>query len=94
MNITHYTILLVEDDPNDVLLVQRAFRKAKMVNPAQVVEDGQAAVAYLAGQGRHQPGLRLGRQLLPGETGILRCLAGDGENPRLVLVDSQREARY
>jgi DNA-binding response OmpR family regulator len=45
------TILLVEDDPNDVLLVKRAFRKANVANPLQVVSDGEAAVAYLAGQG-------------------------------------------
>ncbi|HZO90898.1 MAG TPA: response regulator [Chthonomonadaceae bacterium] len=45
------TILLVEDDPNDVLLIQRAFRKANLVNPVQVVTDGDAAVAYLAGEG-------------------------------------------
>jgi len=51
MNIVRHTILLVEDDSNDVLLIQRAFRKAKLVNPVQVVEDGEAAVAYLAGQG-------------------------------------------
>lgn len=45
------TILLVEDDPNDVLLVKRAFRKANLENPLQVASDGEAAVAYLAGQG-------------------------------------------
>lgn len=50
-NFAHYTILLVEDDSNDVLLIQRAFRKAKLVNPLQVVQDGEAAVLYLGGQG-------------------------------------------
>ncbi|MHC4091588.1 MAG: response regulator [Planctomycetota bacterium] len=45
------TILLVEDDSNDVLLIQRAFSKAKLANPLQVVEDGDEAVAYLSGQG-------------------------------------------
>jgi len=33
MNIVKYTILLVEDDPNDVLLMERALGKAKLVNP-------------------------------------------------------------
>lgn len=44
------TILLVEDSPQDVLLVQRAFRKAGITNPLQVVKDGDAAVAYLSGR--------------------------------------------
>ena len=50
INFTHYTILLVEDDPNDVFLIQRAFRKANLANPVQVMKDGEAAVLYLSGQ--------------------------------------------
>lgn len=53
IGIAHYTILLVEDDPNDVLLIQRAFRRANLVNPLQVVQDGEAAVLYLGGQGSY-----------------------------------------
>ncbi|OKH36337.1 two-component system response regulator [Calothrix sp. HK-06] len=44
------TILLVEDNPKDVLLIQRALRKAEIANPLQVVNDGDAAVLYLSGQ--------------------------------------------
>jgi CheY-like chemotaxis protein len=47
-----YTVLLVEDDPDDVVLTQRAFKKASVANPLQVVTDGEEAVAYLSGQGR------------------------------------------
>lgn len=47
-----YSVLLVEDDPDDVLLTQRAFKKANVANPLQVVTDGEEAVAYLSGQGR------------------------------------------
>jgi CheY-like chemotaxis protein len=43
-------ILLVEDNPKDVLLIQRAFRKANIANPLQVVNDGDAALFYLSGQ--------------------------------------------
>ena len=50
LNVAHYTILLVEDDPNDVFLIQRAFRRANIVNPVQVVQDGEAAVLYLSSQ--------------------------------------------
>ncbi len=46
----HEIILLVEDNPTDVLLIQRAFRKANLSVPLQVVGDGEAAVQYLSGQ--------------------------------------------
>jgi len=45
----NFTILLVEDDADDALLIQRAFRKAQIANPIQVVSDGDEAVAYLSG---------------------------------------------
>jgi CheY-like chemotaxis protein len=43
-------ILHVEDDANDVELVQMAFRKAKADCRLVVVNDGDEAIAYLAGQ--------------------------------------------
>src|SRR5215472_16716865 len=45
------TVLLAEDDPNDVLLTQIAFEKARLANPLQVVRDGEEAIAYLQGAG-------------------------------------------
>jgi CheY-like chemotaxis protein len=42
-------LLHVEDDPNDVLLLQRAFRKAGVTLNIQAVSDGDKAVAYLSG---------------------------------------------
>lgn len=44
-------ILIVEDDPNDVILIQRAFGKARILNPLQTVPNGDDAVAYLSGEG-------------------------------------------
>lgn len=44
------TILLVEDEPIDVLTIRRALQKAQVTNPMQVVGDGDAAVAYLGGE--------------------------------------------
>jgi CheY-like chemotaxis protein len=44
------TVLLVEDNPTDVILIRRAFDKARLVNPVQVLGDGDAAVAYLSGE--------------------------------------------
>jgi CheY-like chemotaxis protein len=46
------TVLLAEDDADDVLLTQIAFDKARLANPLQVVRDGEEAIAYLKGQGR------------------------------------------
>ena len=46
------TILLAEDDPDDVLLTQIALKKARLANPLQVVRDGEEAIQYLMGQGR------------------------------------------
>ena len=41
------TILLVEDDSNDVVLIQRAFRKANLTNLIQVASNGEEAINYL-----------------------------------------------
>jgi hypothetical protein len=41
------TILLVEDSPVDILLMQRAFRNQIFTNTSlQIVRDGDAAVFY------------------------------------------------
>lgn len=48
------TILLVEDDPNDILLVQRAFRRSQVSSSLQIAQDGDQAVEYLLGQGIYQ----------------------------------------
>jgi len=46
------TILQVDDDPNDVLLLHHAMRKVGVVNPIQVATDGQEAIDYLQGAGK------------------------------------------
>jgi CheY-like chemotaxis protein len=48
---TSGTILLVEDNEDDVFLMKRALKTAGIVNPLIVVEDGQQAVDYLSGEG-------------------------------------------
>jgi CheY-like chemotaxis protein len=44
------TILLVEDNDNELFLIERAFRKANIGNQLKVVRDGEAAIHYLAGK--------------------------------------------
>ena len=46
-------ILLVEDDPDDVALIIRAFQRANLANPVKVARDGEEAVEYLSGAGPH-----------------------------------------
>jgi CheY-like chemotaxis protein len=46
-------ILLAEDLESDVLLVRRALKQARIVNPLQVVNDGEQAIAYLKGEGKY-----------------------------------------
>lgn len=48
-----YTVLLVEDDLNDIFLVKRAFKLAQIDNPLQVATDGEDAIDYLRGEGKY-----------------------------------------
>jgi two-component system, response regulator len=48
-----YQILLVEDNPDDVELTLRAFRKSDLVNNVTVVRDGVEALDYLLATGEH-----------------------------------------
>ena len=47
------TILLVEDDQDDILIFQRALVAAHVLNPVVVVTDGQAAIDYLSHRGEY-----------------------------------------
>jgi CheY-like chemotaxis protein len=49
-----FSVLLVEDDENDVVLVTHTFKKAQIQNPLQVVTDGAEAVEYLKGDGKYE----------------------------------------
>ena len=51
-------ILLVEDDPDDVILTQRAFQKTVSGLPIFVVPNGLEAVRYLDGEGNYGDRLR------------------------------------
>src|SRR6266478_5354953 len=48
-------VLVAEDDPNDVFLLRRAFKKAGVSNPLVVFHNGQEAIDYLSGE-TTQPG--------------------------------------
>lgn len=42
------SILLVEDNPMDVDLALRAFRKRRLTNPIEVARDGEEALAWIS----------------------------------------------
>jgi CheY-like chemotaxis protein len=52
-------ILLVEDDPNQVLFIERAFDKVRIANPLHVVTNGEEAISYLWSRGNPAPSLIL-----------------------------------
>lgn len=95
------SVLLVEDDPNDVALTQRAFARAGFANPLHIVNDGEQAIAYLAGQPpyadrrRHPlPMLVLLDLKLPRRSGFevltwLRGVANVRRLPVVILTSSQ-----
>jgi len=57
-------ILLIEDDPNDVELVQIALDNYNFVNQIHVVSDGEQAIHYLFGRDGQPPTQPLPRLVL------------------------------
>ncbi|HYW65106.1 MAG TPA: response regulator [Candidatus Dormibacteraeota bacterium] len=51
-------ILLVEDNPGDVRLIQEALQDGKLLNRIATVSDGQKALAYLRKQGGYAQATR------------------------------------
>lgn len=55
MDLQPTKILLVEDDPNDVELIQLSLNSYNFVNQIDVVEDGEQALHYLLGRDGNLP---------------------------------------
>ncbi|MFC7761667.1 response regulator [Catellatospora bangladeshensis] len=94
------TVLLVEDDPGDVLMTREAFEEYKMRNTLHVVSDGVEALAYLRREGEFadavMPDLILLDLNLPRRDGrqVLAEIKNDPELcriPVVVLTTSQAE---
>ncbi len=47
------TILIVDDDPNDQLMIEHALHHAGTHWPIHIVSDGAEAIAYLKGEGAY-----------------------------------------
>lgn len=90
-----FTVLLVEDDLNDIFLVKRAFKLAQIKNPLQVVTDGQEAISYLRGDSKYAdretcplPKLVVMDIKMPRKTGfeVLEWIKGDHSLRRIPVV--------
>ena len=97
-------IMLVEDNPHDAELAQRAFLKNNLTNRVVHVSDGQEALDYVFGEGKYagqprscQPRVIILDLKLPKVDGleVLRALKGNEKTrmiPVVVLTSSQGEA--
>ncbi|HWA28843.1 MAG TPA: response regulator [Lacunisphaera sp.] len=95
-------ILMVEDNPQDIDLALRAFRRAKFTNPVKVVGSGEEAIDYLRGSGRNPNRHAASHCMvlldlkLPGISGmeVLRELKSDPKTrhiPIVVLATSRHD---
>lgn len=98
-----FDLLLVEDNPNDVELTLRAFKKSNLVNPVFVVRDGQEALDFIFCREAHagRLGARLPRTILldlklPKVSGleVLKAIKSDERTrsiPVIVLTSSRED---
>jgi CheY-like chemotaxis protein len=93
-------ILLVEDDPGDVVMTREAFQDYKLRNTLHVVDDGAEAMAFLRNEGeytdRPRPDLVLLDLNLPRMDGreVLEAIKSDPDLasiPVVVLTTSENE---
>jgi len=95
METKQFSVLLVEDDLNDIFLVKRAFRLAQIKNPLHVVTDGEEAINYLRGDGKYAdreiwplPKLIVMDLKMPRKNGfeVLEWVKGNGKPLRLIPI--------
>jgi len=93
-------VLLVEDDPGDVLMTREAFADHKVANRLSVVSDGVSALEFLRKEGEYEgaptPDLILLDLNLPRMDGreVLEALKADADLraiPVVVLTTSEAE---
>jgi CheY-like chemotaxis protein len=99
-NLNVIEVLLVEDDPGDVVLIREAFEHNKVYNALRVVSDGVEALEFLRGEGEHEgaprPDLILLDLNLPRKDGreVLAEIKDDADLrtiPIVVLTTSEAE---
>jgi CheY-like chemotaxis protein len=97
-------ILLVEDNPDDVFFLKRAFNSTSVTAPLVVVSDGRTAIDYLSATGAYTdradhplPALMLLDLNLPGVSGFdvltwLRAQPALKRLPVVVLTSSKQDS--
>ena len=104
MTESHVEILLIEDNPNDLALTMRAFRKNNLANHIHVVRDGAEALEFIFCTGAYAnrniengPKVILLDLKLPLVDGleVLRRIKADPRTQRIpvVVLTSSREER-
>ncbi len=102
MNDENKTILLVEDNDDDVALTLRAFKRSHLMNPVAVVRDGVEALDFLFSRGAYedrgaaQPTLVILDLKLPklDGLGVLKAMRADSRTallPTVILTSSKEE---
>jgi two-component system, response regulator len=103
MNEENKTILLVEDNPDDVALTMRAFKRSHLMNPVVVARDGVEALDFLFARGEYTaraeaplPTLVILDLKLPrlDGLGVLKTLRADPRTallPTVILTSSKEE---
>lgn len=89
-------ILLVEDNPDDVVLTLRAFRKSNIANQIIVARDGEEALDLLLGEKQIKPSVVLLDLKLPKIEGleVLRRIRENSATkliPVVILTSSREE---
>lgn len=93
--------LLIEDNDDDIVFIREAFSEAGRIDIEQIVQDGDAALAYLRREGPHHrelaPDLILLDLNIPKKDGfqVLEAIKQDTrlqQIPVVVLTVSTREA--
>lgn len=82
-------ILLVDDNPHDVVLIRLAFRKVGIIDTIQLVKDGTEALRYIKGEGIYSD-----RHQYPTPTLVLLDLKMPQVNGFEVLQTIRDEARF
>jgi len=86
-------ILLVEDDPNQVLFLKRALDRAHITNPLRVATNGEQAILYLFDRSHEPPALVLLDLKVPRVRGLkvlewIRAQPDLRETPVVVVTTS------
>lgn len=94
---TPKSILLIEDNPDDVALTRRALKKANVLNELAIAKDGAEALELLLGANPIDPGLVLLDLKLPKVSGLdvlkrLRAGARTKLLPVVILTSSKEES--